>query len=718
MTSLKLRVSPPRDDEDYEDFMERCTQDEDEETCDLMWEESSVKSADDIIRRARVTKGTGFDFVLSDESEDRMDEIIMSDGWELDEFKSNPIALFGHNPDFIIGNWKNVRVEKKKLLGTFVPAPDGTSERIDEISRLVKAGVLRAASVGFKPKKKEPMDDKSDPYFGPFRYLRQKLMETSLVSVPANPNALAVAKSMKVSPEGIKFIFAGKGKGDDLVRREGSGGKAKTIVSMKGATHMSLSQRVQDAEKRLVELRGQLQEHIDSIDDTDVTDEEMDVTRDFNEKIAKHEKSLAILKDTEKNLAQTADDGGRSLVPFSTRKPASPNGGNGASGEVIARESFGPRPFNFNIGRKQMDPIDILVRMGVVQLLSHREKKPIEEIRRAVYGEDEVTRVMMAYTAKAATVPATTALAGWAQELVTTLFSAYMATLPKKSIYPRLSAAGLQMSFGTAGKISIPTRSTTPTIAGSFVGEGLPIPVRQGAFTAQTLTPKKMAVITCWTREIDEHSVPQIEGLLRDAIAEDTAVSMDAVLIDATAATVIRPAGILAGVAGLTPTAGGGFAALVGDIKQISGALLTATNGNLRNPVWLMNPQQVMSASLTQATGTGVFPFQDQINRGQLQGWPIIDSGSVPIGDVIAMDAGDFVSVGGDSPRFEISDQATIHMEDTNPLAISTAGTPNVVAAPVRSLWQTDSMALRLILPVNWMIRRPGVVAWVDNVSW
>jgi hypothetical protein len=242
--------------------------------------------------------------------------------------------------------------------------------------------------------------------------------------------------------------------------------------------------------------------------------------------------------------------------------------------------------------------------------------------------------------------------------------------------------------------------------------------VRQGLFTSQLLTPKKMAVITTWTREIQEHSVPAIEGLLRDAVQEDTAISLDSVLLDANPATVVRPAGILNGVAGLTPTAGGGFNAIVGDIKQLTGALLTGTKGNVRKPAWLMNPQQTNSAGLIASPGAGVFPFRQEVSEGKLSGWPIIDSGTVPLGTVVVIDAADFVAVGGDAPRFEISDQATLHFEDTAPADIGTAGTPPVVAAPVKSMWQTDSLALRLILPTNWTIRRAGVVAWVAGVTW
>src|SRR5262249_40595558 len=195
-----------------------------------------------------------------------------------------------------------------------------------------------------------------------------------------------------------------------------------------------------------------------------------------------------------------------------------------------------------------------------------------------------------------------------------------------KPVSPRLRGFGLSPTFGRNGKIIIPTRSRTPTIAGSFVGEGQPIPVRQGAFTAQILTPKKMAVITTWTREIDEHSIPAIEGLLRQAIQEDTAVSLDSVLLDAGAATVVRPAGLLNGVAALTPTAGGGFNALVGDLKQLSGAILNSTQGHIRALTWLMNPQQVLSISLTPAPNSGLFPFKDEVGRGQLLTYPIIDS--------------------------------------------------------------------------------------------
>jgi hypothetical protein len=86
---------------------------------------------------------------------------------------------------------------------------------------------------------------------------------------------------------------------------------------------------------------------------------------------------------------------------------------------------------------------------------------------------------------------------------------------------------------------------------------------------------------------------------------------------------------------------------------------------------------------------------------------------------VLLVDAADFVAIEGGAPRFDVSDQATLHLEDTTPLAIA-SGTQGsgVLAVPTRSLYQTDSMALRMIMDVNWGMRRTGVIAWTQSVTW
>ena len=692
----------PSIDESYVDFMSRCGEElGDQDVCQLIWEDAwddDKGAAKDIVYKTHMEKKVeGREFVMSDETVDRMGDVILSDGWTLDNFWKNPKALFGHKNDFIIGRWINVRVENKQLRGHLELAKKGTSPRVDEIISLVEQNLLTAVSVGFRPIETKPREESE---FGVF-YTKAELVETSLVSVPANPNALAIAKSLKISPATLDFVFAKNGRRGGAVRRGFRGEQAENKSTMRKGATMSLAQKIKEKEQLILEKTGKLDALHDAVGDGDYPDDLLETVRRANAEIAHDKEVLVTLRESERNLAITSDDGGRALVT---------NKGNGNyGGQLPAQRPFGIAP-------KKLDPIGLFCRAGALSLLAHHEHKPVLEVTRSIYGDDEPLKAVVDWQTKAASAAAMTTVTGWAKELAVQVNVDFMEILMAASVFGPLSGMGMSLSFGRNAKLVIPTRSRTPTIAGSFVGEGLPIPVRQGAFTSISLTPMKMAVITTWTRELNEHSIPAIEGLLRDAIVYDTSVATDSVLLDANAATTVRPAGILNGVSGLTPTAGGGFTALTGDIKQLSGALLTGTLGNVRKPVWLLNPQQVNSAAFAIAPGAGVFPYRDEVGQGRLGGWPFIQSGTVPAGTVIVIDAADFVSVTGDGPRFEISDQATLHMEDTAPTDISTSGT--AVAFPAKSMFQTDMLALRLILPLTWAIRRTGTIAWLTGVTW
>jgi hypothetical protein len=84
---------------------------------------------------------------------------------------------------------------------------------------------------------------------------------------------------------------------------------------------------------------------------------------------------------------------------------------------------------------------------------------------------------------------------------------------------------------------------------------------------------------------------------------------------------------------------------------------------------------------------------------------------------VIAVDAAAFASSLG-AIDFQTSSEATLHMEDTSPAQIGTVGTPNVIAAPTRSLFQTASIGMRSLLDVDWTLRRSGAVAFISGVTW
>lgn len=159
----------------------------------------------ELIRKA-IASEAGDDplsYVMSDESVDRMGDVIEAKGWNLANFVKNPIALFNHDHKFVIGHWTDVKVMGNKLIGKLNLLPKGISERLDEIRAAVEAGVLRAVSVGFSS---EPDAIEANKHGG-VRFKRSELLECSLVSVPANPNALQLAKSLNLSDEVQEMIF-------------------------------------------------------------------------------------------------------------------------------------------------------------------------------------------------------------------------------------------------------------------------------------------------------------------------------------------------------------------------------------------------------------------------------------------------------------------------------------------------------------------------------
>jgi HK97 family phage prohead protease len=125
------------------------------------------------------------DFVISTAARDRDGDRIPLDAWRLDDFKRNPIVLFGHDAQRPIAQALNVRRDGDALVATVQFPPSGVSELADETFGLIRAGVLRAASVGFRPIA-PPIQNE----FGGRDYPDVTLLEFSIVTIPANTEAL------------------------------------------------------------------------------------------------------------------------------------------------------------------------------------------------------------------------------------------------------------------------------------------------------------------------------------------------------------------------------------------------------------------------------------------------------------------------------------------------------------------------------------------------
>tara|TARA_Y100000310_G_scaffold336739_1_gene422127 strand:- start:35220 stop:36476 length:1257 start_codon:yes stop_codon:yes gene_type:complete len=137
-------------------------------------------------------------YLVSDETPDRMGDIIRVKGWDLANYKRNPVILWAHDGQTRppIGKAKNVRRRygPARLTAEVEFAPPEAHEFADTIYRLASRGFVRATSVGFLPVETEDIDEKKRDALGigPYGqvFSASELMEISVVAVPANPSAL------------------------------------------------------------------------------------------------------------------------------------------------------------------------------------------------------------------------------------------------------------------------------------------------------------------------------------------------------------------------------------------------------------------------------------------------------------------------------------------------------------------------------------------------
>jgi HK97 family phage major capsid protein/HK97 family phage prohead protease len=655
-----------------------------------------TRKTDHAVKSGHQSTANPFQFVLSTETVDRVGDIIRQDGWDLAGFKANPVALFGHEHSFPIGTWEDVKVVGKRLVGTLRLAEKGTSARIDEIRSLIEQRILKAVSVGFRIKKYEPLD-KKDP-FGGWDIQRAELHETSVVSVPANPEAISLAKSIGVSDETLKLAF-GRMSADQKPRRSMTADKtASRNLQTKGKV-MKLGDKIVSAEEHLNDLRDQIADIVKEAEDTGraLLPEETDQIEALEGDIEAAEKSLSGLKSAEKALARRSENKEKSKV---STVPATAKGTD--------------------------RPSDLLFKMAHVNLRAFVEKKAPETVLAERYGHDPRVEAVV----KAATTPAYTNVAGWAQELTDTALVGFISELKPVSVYGAMAAAGTAIPFGDNNAVTMPRRTGLGQVPGSFVGEGNTIPVKQGQFGSQTFNRYKAAVITAFSKELQRVSNPMIEGLLRDAIITDTGIMLDSVVTDPTSAAVagIRPASPWYGAA-TQASAGDTLADILTDLRFLMDTLSAANAG--RNPRIFMNPARLTGLSmLTNANGS--FVFRDEIAQGRLMGIPLTVSTNVPADHVFIMDMADFATAFG-VPEFDTSEQATLVMADDDGVAPTMADTNAVSAAGslhvsdaagttpptvVRSMFQTWELALRMVMPISWGMMRTGTSAYLTAVSW
>lgn len=580
---------------------------------------------------ARIIRG-----VASTPDPDRMGDIVEPMGLKF----ANPVPLlWQHDHSAPVGTVKFDKPTKKGINFEaklpMISEPGRLKDRVDEAWQSVKAGIVRAVSIGFRALEHSRMED------GGMRFISSELLELSLVTVPANAGATITE---------IRSI--------DRRLRAASGTLQPTVGKLSGVSDSKTPHiqgtKTMDIETQIAELETRRAEIVVEMKNFD------DVTDLDDEQSAEYDSITAELGQVDKKLARAnamkAALGTARPINGSTQK-------NGSEGR--GRISVAAAP------KIELPKGTLFARYALAVMAG---KGSISDTLGYAKRWDSQTPEVSQFI-KAVAGTAVEASPGWGSELVyqTNLASEFIELLRPATVIGRIT--GFRM---VPFNVRVASQASGATV--NWVGEGASKPVGDEDFGEVTLAWNKIAGIVAFSEELLRLSSPNVEALVRNDLVAGISKFMDEQFLNSTiTATSTRPAAVTNGVSGTAAT-GTDADALYFDLNTVLAAYDTA-NSSLNTLHILMTPALARGIS-TLRNAFGQFEFLGMTPRGgTLLGFPVIVSNSVPSGNIILINAEDILMADDGAVRLDSSNQATLDMAGGD--------TPDV------NLWQKNLIAVR-----------------------
>jgi HK97 family phage prohead protease len=147
----------------------------------------------------------GLPWTLSTFDLDRFGERIDPAGWDYKRYMDNPVVEWAHRYDIpAIGKIESLAADDNGLHGLVVFNDKDYDPFGWAIGERVKAGVIRAGSVGFRVIEIEIPDKDTAKDGTSLIFRKQELLEFSICNVPANPWALAKPLALSKRSEELR----------------------------------------------------------------------------------------------------------------------------------------------------------------------------------------------------------------------------------------------------------------------------------------------------------------------------------------------------------------------------------------------------------------------------------------------------------------------------------------------------------------------------------
>lgn len=637
----------------------------------------SIKSVDE---DQRVITG-----VATSPSPDRLGDVVEPMGVS---FKNPLPLLWQHKSAEPVGSVKFDKPTEDGITFTAklpnVTEPGRLKDRIDEAWQSVKLGLVKAVSIGFRAIEYSFMDD------GGIRFMKTEVMELSLVTIPANADAM-----IDTIRNFDGDIRAASGRKDiDVFTSRRHGETSRTSTAQKGArTVKTLADQIAALEaKRAANAQAMNAIVAKAIEENRSKDEqERQEFETLDTEIKTIDSELVDLRRLQEVMKSQA-------VPIIPDRVNSPEA-------IAAHQRHAPV-----VQMRSNLPPGITFARYVMALASSRGN-----IMQA-YEIAKSNQVWMSQSPELATILKAAVAAGtttdttWAAPLVEyqIMSEEFINWLRPRTIIGRIP--GLRR---VPFKVKVPRQTAAASV--NWVGEGKVKPVSSLAFDSVTLDFTKIAGIIALTDELVRFSNPSAEALVREDLAAGIIQLMDSDFVDPSKAdqAPTSPASITNGVTP-TPASGTTASALRTDIKALMQAFLTA-NMSPESAVWIMTQGQALAISLmVNSLGQPEFPGVT-VNGGTFVGLPVVASENIPATGSSPTDGYPIILAQANEIMLADDGQVTIDASREASLQMDTApDSPETTSTIMISLWQHNMVGIKAERFINWKKRRTTAVQYIS----
>jgi HK97 family phage major capsid protein/HK97 family phage prohead protease len=610
---------------------------------------------------------------------DRVGDVIVPEGME---FKLPLPLLYQHNSSKPIGNVVAARADASGVTVTARLAPAGTADFIDEAWALIKAGLVRGLSVGFRS-----LEETYDKVNSGYKFIRTELMELSAVTIPANAEATIL--SVKSADSALAALGR---EGHEPVRLDttktlpGASGHDTTGKTMKTLAEQIASfeaKRAADVARK-EEIISKASEEGRTLDDAEK--QEFDglegQVKEVDEHLVRlraHEKEMVVKAVPAEGKTQQAASQSRGGV-ITVKGPDLPKGTAFVRYAMALATTKGDRAEAYEIAKNNQ---------------VWRDQTP--QVERVLANADLHRNIKLAVAA------GTTTAAHWAAELAD---YTYMASEFIEYLRPMTIIGRVQGFRRVPFNVRLPLQDAGSSA--QWVGEGLVKPLSKLNFDTITFRFAKAAGIVVLTDELVRFSNPSAEALVRQDLANAVAQFLDQQFINPAVFAVpnVSPAAIT-NAATTTAATGTTAANFRTDFALI---MVVMVNANIppSGSVWVMRPTQAVALQMmTNVIGQPEFP-DINADGGTLLGYQVIPSNSSPAAQVTFFKPGEILLADDGGITLDASREASITMDD--------GGSP--ATATVVSMWQHNMVALRAERYINWARRRFQAVYYLTACNY